>query len=101
MDYFTDEFNSINSKFTQYLEENSNLKTENSNLKHENISLLNKIDKLNQDYENYNKVSVVKNLHNQIYEKDILITILENKIKNNKIKKMNNNYLTLHLSGLF
>ena len=40
-----------------------------------------------EEFNNYNKVSVVKNLHNQIYEKDNIIKLLQKKI--NSLKEYN------------
>ena len=50
---------------------------------------------LTEECENYQKVSIVKNLHNQIFEKDNLINILQKKLT--KIEK-NNISLTIEES---
>ena len=101
MEYFKKEFDFINLKFNKLHNENVSL-TNNVNELEESIltvsdekdilatqskKLQSTIDLLEiklktviEENENYSKVSVVKNLHNQIYEKDNLIAHLENKI---------------------
>ena len=101
MEFFKKEFDSINLKFNDINNENLSL-TNNVNDLEESLltvsdekdilatqnkkmqsiieSLGIKIKSLTNENENYSKVSVVKNLHNQIYEKDNLILQLENKI---------------------
>ena len=88
MDYFSEEFNSINSKFTKFIDENKHIKNENIVLQAKITDLESNIIKLNQECENYSKVSVVKNLHNQIFEKDNFIKLLERKI--NKLTNESN-----------
>jgi hypothetical protein len=87
MDYFIEEINSINSKFTKFIDENIVLQAKIKELE-------SNITKLNQECENYNKVSVVKNLHNQIFEKDNFIKLLERKIS--KLTNESNLKLEIH-----
>ena len=111
MEYFKKEFDFINLKFNKLHNENVSL-TNNVNELEESIltvsdekdilatqskKLQSTIDLLEiklktviEENENYSKVSVVKNLHNQIYEKDNLIAHLEN-----KISKLENSSLEL------
>jgi len=88
MDYFIEEFNSINSKFTIFMDEHKRIKNENISLYAKIDKLESTIYKLNQEYESYGKVSVVKNLHHQIFEKDNFIKLLERKI--NKLTNKSN-----------
>ena len=105
MEYFKKEFNYINLKYNELHNKNVTLTnnvndleeslltvsdetdifaTQNKKLQSTIDSLEIKIKSLTDENENYSKVSVVKNLHNQIYEKDNLIAQLQYKI--NKIK---------------
>ena len=84
MDYFIEEFKVINLKFKAFNDEKNEIVKENEILKEYNNELNQKNKNLLEEFENYNKVSVVKNLHNQIHEKDNIIVLLQ---KKNKIIK--------------
>ena len=49
MDYFREEFNSINSKFTKFIDENEHIKNENIALQAKITDLESNITKLNQE----------------------------------------------------
>ena len=89
MNYFSEEFNAINSKFDEFIREKNTILEENTKLKKtiESLELENK--KIAEECDNYSKVSVVKNLHNQIFEKDNLIKLLEKKINDLKQNNIN------------
>ena len=86
MSYFNSEFEAINNKFNTIVNEKNNLIEENEHLKVEITKYKDNIEKISEEYSNYNKVSVVKNLHNQIYEKDNLIKLLQSKLLNSNRK---------------
>jgi hypothetical protein len=77
----TDEFNSINTKFENFLLDKNIITNENVKLKKQLELLEIQYTKKCEECDNYSKVSVVKNLHNQIYDKDQLISFLEKKIE--------------------
>ena len=92
MDYFIEEFNVINLKFKAFNDEKNEIVKENEILKEYNNELNQKNKNLLEEFESYNKVSVVKNLHNQIHEKDNIIVLLQKKIKS--LKNTNNITMT-------
>jgi len=84
-----EELNNINMNnvFLNLIEENNNLKifnntlsNENINLKLENNKLLNENIKLNDDIENFNKVSVLQSINKQLNDKINYINILEKQL---------------------
>ena len=94
MDYFSEEFNAIDIKFKALIDEKNTLIKNNDSLKKKICELINENKNLLEECDNYNKVSVVKNLHNQIHEKDNIIKLLQKKIKSLKELEKKNIIMT-------
>lgn len=92
-------FNNLHDQVAKFKVENANLKNDIDDLTNQNEIYKNKINELEEEINNYRKVSFIQSVDKQLNEKINYISILESQLLKYKNKENDNNHVNFNIEN--